>query len=215
MVFCIPKKIMKTMKNTKEVIVHTKHYVSGVTLDFGAGTAKYQHIVRPCGTKYIAFDIVAGKNIDVVGDVLNPPFANNSFDTIISTQVLEHVEKPWILVAQMGRILKSGGICITTAPFLVPYHADPYDFFRYTVEGMVSLFENEGFKVVESGSYGKTFSVFSEMIHFSLFNPYNLKGSKLWAGRIMRKVEALASTLDRLVKSRVIYPNAYVVMKKN
>jgi len=204
----------KNLINTKDVILHTKHYVSGDTLDFGAGTAKYQHIIRPQANKYITFDMVPGKNIDIVGDVLNPPFDDKTFDTIISTQVLEHVEKPWIMVREIGRIIKSGGICITTAPFLVPYHADPYDFFRYTTEGMVSLFKNEGFEVVESGSYGKMFGVFSEMIHFSLFNPYKPGGHTKWGSRIMRKLEVVATFLDKFVSNKIIYPNVYVVMRK-
>jgi SAM-dependent methyltransferase len=205
----------KNLKNTRDVILHTKHYVTGETLDFGAGTAKYQYLIRPHTSKYTTFDMVAGKNIDIVGDVLNPPFENNTFDTVISTQVLEHVEKPWIMVREIGRIIKPGGVCITTAPFLVPFHADPYDFFRYTIEGMVSLFRNEGFEVIESGSYGKIFGVFSEMIHFSLFNPYKPGGHTVWGSRIMRQAEKLAFFLDKFVDNKIIYPNVYVVMRKN
>ncbi len=210
--FC--KSNMRNFKNTREVILHTQKYVSGETLDFGAGTAKYKGIIVPNTTKYVTFDMMAGKNIDVVGDVLNPPFGDSSFDTVISTQVLEHVEKPWVMVSQIGRITKLGGVCIITAPFLIPFHADPHDFFRYTREGMESLFKNEGFEIVESGTYGKTFSVFSEMIHFTLFNPYKPGGSGIWARRIMRLVEKCCSALDHLVRNKIIYSNVYVVAKK-
>lgn len=205
---------MKNLQNTRDVILYTKQYVKGDTLDFGAGTAKYQHLIRPQTSKYTTFDMVAGKNIDVVGDALNPPFADKSFDTIISTQVLEHVEKPWIMVREIGRIIRPGGICITTAPFLVPYHADPYDFFRYTKEGMVSLFKNEGFEMVESGSYGKMFAVFSEMIHFSVFSPYAPGGHTRFGRFILPKLEKVAKFLDRFVRNKVVYPNVYVVMRK-
>jgi len=202
------------MNNTREVIVNTKHYVKGRTLDFGAGTAKYQNLIRPQTSEYITFDMIAGKNIDVVGDVLNPPFKDGEFDTIISTQVLEHVEKPWVMINQIGRILKSGGTCIMTAPFIVPFHADPYDFFRYTETGLTSMFKNEGFEIVESGSYGKIFGVLSEMIHFSLFSPYESIGKKLWSRRIVMRIEKIARFLDRFVKNKVIYSNVYVVAKK-
>jgi len=205
---------MKNLKNTRDVILHTKRYVSKSTLDFGAGTAKYRGIIVPNTSKYTTFDIVAGKNIDIVGNVLNPPFKDGEFDTVISTQVLEHVEKPWIVVAQIGRILKPGGICIMTASFLVPYHADPHDFFRYTTEGMVSLFKNEGFEIVESGAYGKIFTVFSEMIHFSIFSPYTVIGRKSLSIKIFMRIEKVFRFFDKFISNKVIYPNVYVVARK-
>ena len=206
---------MNEPKNTREVILHTKHYVFGETLDYGAGTAKYQGLVRPHASTYTTFDMVAGEHIDIIGDVLKPPFADASFDTIISTQVLEHVERPWVMVAEMNRILRPGGVCIVTAPFMIPYHADPYDFFRYTTEGLKSLFKNENFEVIESGTYGKSFAVFSEMVHFIFFNPYNIKKKNVWALRVMRRVERVAGFFDRFVKNKIIYPNVYIVVRKN
>lgn len=207
---------MSNLKNTREVILHTRHFMSGKTLDFGAGSAKYRNLIMPHTSEYTTFDIVKGKYIDIVGDVLNPPFPNNHFDTVISTQVLEHVEKPWIMVSEIGRILKPGGICIITAPFIVPHHADPHDFFRFTTEGLASLFVNNGFEIIEYDSYGKIFSVLSEMIHFMFFSPYSAstKRRDLWVGRIMRRVESLAYRLDKALKSKIIYPNGYVVARK-
>ena len=202
------------MNNTREVVTYAKKYINGDVLDYGAGSAKYRDIIELCSATYIAFDVISGSAIDVVGDVLNPPFADASFDTIISTQVLEHVERPWIMVAQIARILRTDGVCVATAPFMLPYHADPHDFFRYTKEGLQSLFINEGFDILESGSYGKTFGVFSEMLHFVWLNPYENKGERKWSTRIMRRVERLAGFLDGFVKNEIIYPNVYVVAKK-
>jgi SAM-dependent methyltransferase len=205
---------MKSLNNTREVILHTKHYVHGRTLDFGAGTAKYQHLIRPHTGSYTTFDMVPGKNIDIVGDGLNPPFKDGEFDTVVSTQVLEHVEKPWVMIAQIGRIIKSGGICIITAPFIVPFHADPYDFFRYTETGLTSMFKNENFEIVESGTYGRVFGVLSEMAHFSWFSPYEERGKKSWSRKIVMRMEKVARFLDKFVKNKVIYSNVYVVAKK-
>lgn len=205
---------MNSLKNTRGVIEYTSRYVNGRTLDYGAGTAKYKNIIEPHFSEYIAFDIADGPSVDVTGDVLCPPFINESFDTIICTQVLEHVEKPWIVVSQIKRLLKNGGIAVVSAPFVFPYHADPYDFFRYTRQGLESLFKNDGFEIVESGSYGKVFSVFSEMIHFSVWNPYEPKGRTIWAGRAIRYMEKIAAFLDSFVGSKDIYPNSYVVVRK-
>lgn len=205
---------MNSLKNTREVVEYLSSHVSGQTLDYGAGTAKYRSIVEPHSSKYVAFDMVASSNVDIVGDVLMPPFHDESFNTIICTQVLEHVEKPWIVASQIRRILKKDGIAIVSAPFVFPYHADPYDFFRYTRQGLESLFKNEGFEIVESGTYGKMFSVFSEMIHFSVWNPYKPEGRTIWAGRAVRYMEKLAAFLDKFVENKTIYPNSYIVVKK-
>lgn len=203
-------------KTTRDVLTYAQKYISGNTLDFGAGRAKYKGIITQKSAQYTAFDMIAGPNVDIVGDALKPPFKDGEFDTIISTQVLEHVEKPWVMVSEIARILKPGGICIMTAPFMVPYHADPYDFFRYTKQGLASLFKNEGFEIVESQSYGKTFTVLVEMIHFVFFSHYTprSKSKQVWVSRFMRVVKPAAAKLDNLVKNKVLYPNSFVVARK-
>lgn len=207
---------MKNFRNTRAVIADLTQYVSGKTLDFGAGSAKYRSLITPHTSEYVTFDMFPGDHIDVVGDALNPPFPDSTFDTVISTQVLEHVEKPWVVVHQIGRILKPGGVCIITAPFLVPYHADPHDFFRYTVQGMESLFRNEGFTIEKSGGYGNTPSVLAEMLHFSHFSHYEKRtGIKLWLrDRVVGLVKTIAFKLDAVFQNKTIYANTYVVARK-
>jgi len=156
--------------------------------------------------------MIKKEGIDVVGDILNLSFKDESFDTVISTQVLEHVEKPWIMVKEIQRILRKDGICILTAPFLVPYHADPCDYFRYTKKGIESLFKNENFEIIECDGYGKTFSVLSEFFHFSFFNPY--KKQKIGSRRIILFVERLAKFLDKFSRNKIIYTNVFIIAKK-
>lgn len=203
----------KNFQQTRDVVVYaTQKYIHGRVLDFGAGSAKYKEIIKEKSDEYIAFDMITGSNIDVVGDVMHAPFNDKSFDTVVSTQVLEHVEKPWTVVEEMYRILKKNGICIATAPFMGPYHADPKDFFRYTVEGMKSLFQNSGFEIVESGSYGKLFTVLSEFIRFSIFNPYKKQKRGNW--RIIKIVDKIGKLLNRLTKNSIIYSAVYMIAKK-
>ena len=202
---------MKKFQQTREVIIHTQKYVSGKTLDLGAGSAKYQEIIRQKAEEYTTFDMAPGENIDVVGDALNLPFKDDSFDTVISSQVLEHVEKPWIMIKEIRRVLKENGTCILTAPFLIPYHADPHDYFRYTKEGIMSLFKNEGFEIIECDYYSKIFTVLSEMIHFVFFT-FKKRGA--WARRFMRYVVRLAKFLDKFAKTDVVYGNVYIVAIK-
>ena len=204
----------KRLQKTRDVVMHTLGFIKGETLDLGAGNAKYRHIIKPKTTKYVTFDMVPGPHIDIVGDILNLSLGNNTFDTVISTQVLEHVRKPWVMVSEINRVLKPGGITITSAPFLVPYHADPHDYFRYTKEGMSALFTENGFEIVECESYGGLFSVFYEMIHFTMLNPYKGRSSKNWQVRLLRYMEKIAGVLDRAFPAKIIYANVYIVARK-
>ena len=203
---------MTKFESTREVIKYSLKYISGKTLDLGAGSAKYRNIVKQKVSEYITFDMIPGPYIDVVGNVLNLPFENETFDTIISTQVLEHVEKPWIMIKEIHRVLKKNGICILTAPFLAPYHKDPHDYFRYTTEGMESLFKNQGFKIIECNSYGGPFSVISEFIRFSWFNPYQRPRKGSW--KITHLIAKIAKFLNRFTKNKIIYANVYIIAKK-
>lgn len=64
------------------------------------------------------------------------PFADASVDVVFSKQVLEHVERPHALVADVERILKPGGVFAGSTSQLEPYHGrstmnlTPYGFKR-------------------------------------------------------------------------------------
>jgi SAM-dependent methyltransferase len=196
---------------TREVLEHCLAFIDGKVIDVGAGNAKYKSLILKKAASYLAFDIVPGKNVDVVGDVLSMPFENGSFDTAISTQVLEHVEKPWIMVKEINRILRPGGICFLSAPFLVSYHPDPTDFFRYTKEGVHSLFKNEGFEIVECGTYGRLFSSIFEIINIGYFKKKRFRGQE----KLLKYFQHLAIWLDGFIKNENIFSNVYIVAKKN
>ncbi|MFA5029375.1 MAG: methyltransferase domain-containing protein [Patescibacteria group bacterium] len=200
----------KNFFGTKELVDYCLKYVTGEVADVGAGTAKYKPMILSRASSYLAFDVVPGEKIDVVGDVLNMPLSSESFDTVISTQVLEHVEKPWVMVSEIRRILKPGGVCVLTAPFLISYHPDPTDFFRYTTEGIVSLFKNEGFEIIEAGSYGRLFSTFKEIVRLGYFRQKRFKGQELF----LKYAQKFTHWLDGFVKNKSIYTNIYVIARK-
>jgi SAM-dependent methyltransferase len=204
-----PKPKVK-LSSTRDVVAHHSPHIGGATLDLGAGNSKYRSEIRRRSTSYIALDIGGGRYIDVVGEIHALPFAEEVFDTVICTQVLEHVTEPWEAVAEMSRVLRPGGKCIITAPFLVPFHGDPGDYYRFTRDGMRYLCYRTGLEVLEVGEYGGGFMVLAEMIRFALNNPYEryrpLSVCGIWLHRILSK-------LDRLPRGTV-YANVYVVGRK-
>lgn len=197
------------LSTTKEVVFHIMPHVRGRVLDLGAGMAKYKEIIKKHAADYIACDVKKNDSIDTICDVTNLNFSPESFDTVISTQVFEHVNNPFIVAQEIKKVLKTGGTAIITAPFMFPYHADPKDNFRFSREGLKEIFKSINFEIVDSGIYGGFFMVLSEMIHFSWFNPYKNK-----SGQLFSTIEKIAKFFDKLISSKIIYANSFVVAKK-
>ncbi len=93
--------------------------------------------------------------LSITADVVVPPkchypFMTGAFDGIGCFAVLEHTRRPWDVVLEMRRMLKPGGQVWIDWPFLQPVHGYPSHFFNATREGLVSIFEDAGFKVLEA-----------------------------------------------------------------
>lgn len=128
-------------------------YSGGDVLDFGCGSKPYEKLFTY--KTYTGCDIhVSGhpdndKKADVYYDGHTIPFETERFDTILSTQVLEHVEELDEIFRELVRVLKKDGIMILTIPFCFEEHEKPYDFRRFTSFGIKRLFENNGIELLE------------------------------------------------------------------
>ncbi|HIE30065.1 TPA: class I SAM-dependent methyltransferase [Candidatus Poribacteria bacterium] len=111
-------------------------------LDLGAGTRRRaEHVIN--------LEIETMPNVDIVADGHYLPFRSETFDAVILEAVLEHVQNPQQMVAEIRRILKKGGYICAAAPFLQGYHAAPHDYRRYTTSGFELLFAD--FQKLASG----------------------------------------------------------------
>ena len=79
------------------------------------------------------------------------------YDFVILDEILEHVERPWIAVEEVRRILKPGGCLITSSPFMIAEHKVPLDYWRFTKDGAKVLLHN--YSRVETFSWGNPGSV--------------------------------------------------------
>lgn len=127
----------------------------GLLLDIGCGAKPYKpvfaaHVQRHFGIEYGAPEGYGYElnQADVYGDAADLPFASGSFDTILCTEVLEHVIEPEKVVSEFFRVLRPGGTIFCTAPFVYPVH-DARDFYRYSAQGMEALLSRHGFSVDE------------------------------------------------------------------
>ena len=92
------------------------------------------------GDKTIYLDIQPCPHVDVVCDIHTLPLKDKVIGGIVATAILEHVHSPIKAVAECYRILSVGGGIYVSIPFMQGYHADPYDFQRYTHRGIEKLF---------------------------------------------------------------------------
>jgi len=100
---------------------------------------------------YTGFDYYKDENTDVVGDAhrLASYFGERKFDAIFSGSVFEHLAMPWRVALEINRLLKPGGITFHATHPAWPIHEMPWDFWRFSSEGMKALFsEAVGFRVL-------------------------------------------------------------------
>jgi SAM-dependent methyltransferase len=132
--------------------------LSGALLDVGCGEMPFRPLLGPSLT-YTGIDVPRAEdfgmreNPDIVAfDGRAIPFPDASFDAILCTEVLEHVEDPAGLVAEMLRVLRPGGTLLATVPFSARVHHIPYDFHRFTSFRLAALFKDcVDFEVQERG----------------------------------------------------------------
>lgn len=114
----------------------------GFVLDVGGRHSPYKG--RMPSTKYHVLDTNPEFKPDLLGDIHHLKAKAEIYDTILATELLEHCYDPKQAVHEMHRILKKGGVCIASAPFIFPYHRDysMKDYYRYTRDGMEELFKD-------------------------------------------------------------------------
>lgn len=85
---------------------------------------------------------------------LSLQFPDESFDFVISDQVLEHVEgDPQQAIDESWRVLRPGGIAIHTTCFVNPVHGAPSDFWRFTPEAL-ALLTKKFSQIIDCGGWG-------------------------------------------------------------
>ncbi|PWU21359.1 MAG: methyltransferase type 11 [Bdellovibrio sp.] len=106
------------------------------------------------GCDYTGFDALAGKNVDVVGDIhrLSDYFSESSFDLVLSFAVFEHLAMPWIAVEEISKVLATNGHVVIETHFSYSEHELPWHFFQFNSNALEVMFCPElGFEIIDSG----------------------------------------------------------------
>lgn len=118
----------------------------GTLLDVGAGDSPYRHLVEAAGLTYVGTDIMDAQKFGYARDGIVPfdgkrlAFEDASVDAMLCTEVLEHSPEPQLLVNELHRVLKPGGVGLLTVPWSARYHYIPWDFHRFTPSALAALF---------------------------------------------------------------------------
>jgi len=126
--------------------------ITGRTLDIGCGHRPYEKIFKKA-VPYVGLEYDTPHNrsrfrkIDAWYDGGNLPFTDGSFDSVILTQVLEHVFSPDEMLRDIHRVLRSGGCLLLSVPFAWDEHEQPHDYARYSSFGLIYLLRKHGFEI--------------------------------------------------------------------
>lgn len=156
-------------------------------LVIGAGEVDYQ------GGDFTYTDVAFGRHVSCICDAHDLPFADNSFDMIIATAVLEHVADPGRCVAEFVRTLRPNGFVYAMTPFLQPVHMRAHDFTRFTYLGHRRLFRH--FDDIQSGIFAGPATVLATVMRYTLLSL--VRGRRLTA--VMRLLGLLLSYPARYV----------------
>lgn len=89
--------------------------------------------------------------------IFDLPFDDETFDTVVSDQVLEHLEgDPQDAIDETFRVLKPNGLALHTTCFINPIHACPKDYWRFTPQALELLVSKHG-EVIEAAGWGNPY----------------------------------------------------------
>ena len=144
-------------------------YAKGRLLDLGCGDVSLYEMYKPLIRKSVCVDWVGSyhdvSHIDFEFNLNEPfPLEDNSFDTILLTDVLEHISDPENLWKEMTRVLKVGGKIIIGVPFMHLIHEAPFDYFRYTEYRLKMYCDDNCLEVSELYPYGGALEIIIDIL---------------------------------------------------
>ena len=149
--------------------------IEGRVLDVGCGSKPYQALFA--ASEYVGLEIDTPDNrlrkqADVFysGDVF--PFPAQNFDSVVCSQVLEHIFSPEKFLGEIFRVMRPGASMLLTVPFVWDEHEQPNDFARYSSFGIRYLLEKAGFQVFEQAKINADVRVLFQLANAYLYKVF-------------------------------------------
>jgi 2-polyprenyl-3-methyl-5-hydroxy-6-metoxy-1,4-benzoquinol methylase len=165
------------MRDIKEAL---DKYAKKNLLDLGCGNKPYKEWYASLTASSIGCDAVQSSEnvVDTLCLASALPYKNDSFETVFSTQVLEHVFEQQQMINEAARVLKQDGYLILSVPFTWELHEEPYDFFRITKYGLKEMFEKSGFEIDYIKANGGKWAAMFQMMINTVYSTFKYKTIK-------------------------------------
>lgn len=118
-------------------------------LDYGCGDVPYRSLFSD-SCNYQAADIPGNKHANMIMDNSGAIPADDSFDVVLSIQVLEHVPDYTFYLQEANRVLKPGGLLFISTHGWWTHHPFPNDYWRWTREGLEKIIDESSFEIIDS-----------------------------------------------------------------
>jgi len=175
---------LRASRNTKEVGIASrlfadsianfydrklKKYAKGNLLDLGCGQAPLYSAYKEYASEVTCIDWENSLHKNIFLDMhcdLNTelPIDDNVYDTIILSDVIEHIKEPKLLWSEMNRVLTNDGILYLNVPFYYWLHEEPYDYHRYTKYALQAMAEDSGFEILELEALGGVPEILADIL---------------------------------------------------
>lgn len=193
-------------------------FARGRVLDVGCGHMPFRDAILAHAEAYEGLDVEAriqGVTYETdAGAMIGVP--PEMFDTVLCSEVLEHVPEPGRVLEAIRKVLRPGGHLLVTVPHLSRLHEEPHDYFRYTGYGLRAVLEKAGFEVIQVEPRAGLFSFLSHQASTLLMgatwgiplittvayqlNRFLLVQPAIWA--------------DRLLDRRSLFPLGYTAVAR-
>ena len=146
-----------------------RRYARGRLLDLGCGKVPFYGVYRDRVDEATCVDwggsVHASPYLDLEHDLTQPlPFDDGVFDTLLVSDVLEHIPNPEALFAEMARVLAPGGRMLLSVPFYYWLHEEPHDYYRYTAHALRRFVDRTDLRVIELEAYGGAPEVVTDVV---------------------------------------------------
>jgi SAM-dependent methyltransferase len=190
----------------KHYEVMIREHARGMLLDMGCGNIPYYEIYKDLvdGNLCVDWENSLHKNpfLDQLVDLNEKvPLESETFDTILLTDVLEHIAEPQLLMSEIARLLKPDGKVLIAVPFLYCLHEQPHDYYRYTEHALRRFCTNNDLTVISLTAYGGVpeviLDIVAKNIAFSraLSHAHLMVSTRLISLSFVRRVSSKTSRL--------------------
>ncbi|MEZ7206928.1 class I SAM-dependent methyltransferase [Pseudoalteromonas sp. DY56-GL79] len=155
-------------------------FVTGSLLDLGCGKVPFYQAYSSNVSQTTCVDwgesLHQSSYVDELCDLNQPlPFATETFDTVLSSDVLEHLLEPQMTIREVARVLTPNGTFIFNTPFMYWLHEQPHDYYRYTRFAIERMASEAGLEVVVLNEVGGALEVAADVLS-KFFNKLPILG---------------------------------------